>query len=58
MQEQEIDLLIGDSIQVGRHFITILDVEDGVVSLRIDHKSDVREVSISGFDEIDEALRS
>jgi len=62
VQDQEIELSIGDSIQVGQHFVTILDVEDGVVSLRIEHQSDVQEVSLSGFnnggfDELDEALR-
>lgn len=57
MQEQEIELSIGDSLQVGQHFVTIVRIDDGIVSLRIEHEMDVREFSIGDFDEIDEALR-
>ncbi|MCA9024634.1 MAG: hypothetical protein KDA86_05440 [Planctomycetaceae bacterium] len=58
MQEQEIELSIGDSIQVGQHVLTIMDIDQGIVSLRIEHEMDIREVSLHGFDEIDEALRN
>lgn len=58
VQEQEIELSIGDSIQVGQHVLTIMDIDQGIVSLRIEHEMDIREVSLHGFDEIDEALRN
>lgn len=58
VQEQEIELSIGDTIQVGQHFLTILDIKNGRVRLQIEHESDVRKVNISGFEEIDEVLRN
>ncbi|MCA9075355.1 MAG: hypothetical protein KDA93_10000 [Planctomycetaceae bacterium] len=58
MQEQEIELSIGETIQIGQHYLTILDIKNGSVRLQIEHESDVRKFSISGFDEIDEVLRN
>jgi len=57
VQEQEIELSIGDSLQVGQQIITIVDIEGDVVSLRIEHQSDVQQVSDGGFGEIDKILR-
>ncbi|MBX3437988.1 MAG: hypothetical protein KF861_10895 [Planctomycetaceae bacterium] len=40
MQAQEIELSIGDSIQIDEHTVTIVDIEGDVVSFRVDHQED------------------
>ena len=45
MQEQEIELSIGDSLLIGEHIVTIVDVEGDEVSFRIDHEEDYQQIS-------------
>jgi hypothetical protein len=47
MQEQEIEMELGESIEIGEFTITLVDLEDGEVSLRIDPKDDFDEVCIT-----------
>ncbi len=51
MQEQEIELSIGDSLQLGQHTVTVIDIDGGEVSFRIDHEEDNEPVSVGGFGE-------
>ncbi len=51
VQEQEIELSIGDSLQIGQHTVTVIDIEGGEVSFRIDREEDHQPVSVGGFDE-------
>lgn len=48
MQEQEIELSIGDSLQIGEHTMTIVDIEGDKVTFRVDHEEDFHQVSIEG----------
>ena len=51
VQEQEIELSIGDSLQIGQHTVTVVDIDGGDVSFRIDHEEDEQPVSVEGFGE-------
>lgn len=49
MQEQEIELSIGDSLQIGEHTVTVVDVEGDKVSFRVDHEDELQQVNIGSF---------
>lgn len=46
MQDEEYELQVGDTLQVGEYTITIVDIDRGEVSVRIDppHQVDVLRV--------------
>lgn len=46
MQEQEIDLQIGDSVKIGDFTVTVVDIEDGELSVRIDPVDEFDELEI------------
>lgn len=52
MQAQEIELSIGECLQVGEHTITVLDIEGGEVSFRVDHEENFQQLCIGGFQEV------
>ncbi len=45
MQEQEIELAVGEVVQIGRYTVTVIDIDGTEVSFRIDlPESDEREL--------------
>jgi len=48
VHEQEIELSIGDSLQIGEHTVTIVEIEGDKVTFRVDHEEDFQLVSIEG----------
>jgi fumarylacetoacetate (FAA) hydrolase family protein len=36
VHEQEVELAIGDVMQIGDHTVTVIDIDDSEVSLRVD----------------------
>lgn|GEM_PF-6230969 len=36
MRESRLELSVGDVIQIGKRILTVIDIEDGVVSFRVD----------------------
>jgi hypothetical protein len=51
VQEQEIELSIGDSIQIGQHTVTVIDIEGTEVCFRIEHEEEQEEISVGGMNE-------
>ena len=36
MQEQEVELAVGETVQIGDYFVTVVDTDAGDVSFRVD----------------------
>lgn len=51
MQEQEIELSIGDSIHIGQHTVTVIDIEGAEVCFQIEHEEDQAEIGVGGMKE-------
>ncbi|MGD9856625.1 MAG: hypothetical protein AB7U20_16885 [Planctomycetaceae bacterium] len=51
MQAQEIELSIGDCLQIGDHTVTIVDIEGDEVNFRIDYEEDFQHADSGGFRE-------
>ena len=48
---QEFDLVVGDVLQVGDATVTVIDIDDGEVTFRVDNIDSLQEDGTSGFGE-------
>ena len=46
MQEQEFELEVGETVQIGDYFVTVVDTESGDVSVRIDPVEDAVDLQV------------
>jgi hypothetical protein len=43
VERQELDVVVGDVIQIGQHIVTVVEIENGEVTFRIDQPEAVDE---------------
>lgn len=46
MQLHELELMVGDVLQVGEYTVTVLDIENGEVSFRVDEPEQTDEAGV------------
>lgn len=44
MQEQEIELAVGDTVQIGDYAVTVVDIDAEDISVRVDHVEEAGEI--------------
>lgn len=47
MQEQEIEMQVGETVQVGDYLVTVIDIDGDEVSVRIDAVLELAEVHVT-----------